>query len=65
MMAGERPWARAKARPDQDGAPVANPALAALLDHLAAELAQEYVRLMEDAGRDHRIQHAATTDKEG
>ena len=30
-------------------------AVTALLDHLAEELAQEYVRLMEKAARDERI----------
>jgi hypothetical protein len=37
--------------PDRDLAwsPAANPAVATLLDHLATELAREYVRLMEQA----------------
>lgn len=41
-------------KPDEDPAwsPAANPAVAALLDHLAAELAQEYIRLMERAAQD-------------
>jgi hypothetical protein len=35
--------------------PAADAAVTALLDHLAEELAQEYVRLMEKAARDERI----------
>lgn len=35
--------------------PAADVAVTALLDHLAEELAQEYVRLMEKAARDERI----------
>jgi len=35
--------------------PAADPAVTALLDHLAEELAQEYVRLMENAAHDERI----------
>jgi hypothetical protein len=35
--------------------PAADAAVAALLDHLAEELAREYVRLMEKAARDERI----------
>ena len=35
--------------------PAAEAAVTALLDHLAEELAQEYVRLMEKAARDERI----------
>ncbi len=40
--------------PDQDPArsPATNPAMALLLDHLAAELAREYIRLMEQAADD-------------
>ncbi len=38
--------------PDPAGTPDANPAVAALLDHLAEELAREYVRLMEQAAQD-------------
>jgi len=43
--------------PDQDPAwsPTANPAVAALLDHLAEELAHEYVRLMEQAAQDDHL----------
>lgn len=39
---------------DQDPpwSPAANPAVAALLDHLAEELAREYIRLMEQAAHD-------------
>jgi hypothetical protein len=46
--------------PDQDPAwsPATNPAVAALLDHLAEELAHEYVRLMEQAA--HHDQRAPT-----
>jgi hypothetical protein len=35
--------------------PAADAAVTALLDHLAEELAREYVRLMEKAARDERI----------
>lgn len=35
--------------------PVADAAVTALLDHLAEELAREYVRLMEKAARDESI----------
>lgn len=35
--------------------PVADAAVTALLDHLAEELAREYVRLMENAARDESI----------
>lgn len=38
----------------------ADAAVTALLDHLAEELAQEYVRLMEKAARDERIDDAAS-----
>ena len=38
----------------------ADTALTALLDHLAEELAQEYVRLMEKAARDERIDDIAS-----
>jgi hypothetical protein len=40
--------------PEQDPpwSPAANPAVAALLDHLAEELAREYIRLMEQTARE-------------
>ena len=38
----------------------ADAAVTALLDHLAEELAQEYVRLMEKAARDEHIDGDAT-----
>jgi hypothetical protein len=38
----------------------ADAAVTALLDHLAEELAQEYVRLMEKAARDERIDDEAS-----
>jgi hypothetical protein len=40
--------------PDQDPAwsPAANPAVAALLDHLAEELARKYIRLMEQTAHE-------------
>ncbi len=43
--------------PDQDPAwsPVANPTVAALLDHLAEELAREYIRLMEQTAQDDTV----------
>lgn len=47
--------AHAKVKPVRDGAAPANPALTALRDHLALELAQEYIRLMEDAVRNGRV----------
>lgn len=40
--------------------PAADAAVTALLDHLAEELAQEYVRLMEKAARDERIDDKAS-----
>jgi hypothetical protein len=42
---------------EQDPAwnPAANPAVAALLDHLAEALAREYVRLIEPAAQDARL----------
>jgi hypothetical protein len=64
-MAVEPGWARVKARPEREGGTAANPALAALLDHLAAELAREYIRLMEDTVRTHPIQPSATESEEG
>jgi len=49
---------------EQDPAwtPAANPAVAALLDHLAEALAQEYVRLMEQATQEARL--AATPSQQ-
>lgn len=47
----QRDGTRAEVRPERDGAAPVNPALAALQDHLAAELAREYIRLMEEAIR--------------
>lgn len=38
--------------PDPAWSPAANPAVAALLDHLAVELAREYLRLMEHAAQE-------------
>ncbi len=50
--------ARAKIRPASTGgepdsawSPARDPAMAGLLDHLAEELAREYVRLMEEAAK--------------
>ena len=40
------------ATPASTRSPVASPAIAALLDHLAEELAREYIRLMEMAAED-------------
>lgn len=40
--------------------PAADAAVTALLDHLAEELAQEYVRLMEKAARGERIDDHAS-----
>jgi hypothetical protein len=50
----------------QDAAwdPAANPAVAALLDHLAAELAREYVRLMEQAAQPELPTRIATTQED-
>jgi len=39
--------------PDSAWDPGTDPAVASLLDHLAEELALEYVRLMEEAARHH------------
>jgi hypothetical protein len=63
-MALEDRWARVTARPERDGGPAASPALAALLDHLAAELAREYIRLMEDAARPSRVPPTTTKPEE-
>ena len=43
--------------PDQDPpwSPAANPAVAALLNHLAEELAREYIRLMEQTAHDDAV----------
>ncbi len=43
--------------PEQNSSwsPAANPAVTALLDHLAEELAQEYVRLMEHAAHEEQL----------
>jgi hypothetical protein len=43
--------------PDQDPpwSQAANPAVAALLNHLAEELAREYIRLMEHAAQDDAV----------
>ena len=40
--------------PDAPLTPTSNPGVASLLDHLAEELAREYVRLMEVAANDKR-----------
>ena len=55
-MAAHSRVAPPRMEPDQDPAwsPTTNPAVAALLDHLAEELAREYVRLMEQAARHDR-----------
>jgi len=37
---------------DQGWNPVTNPAVRELLDHLADELAKEYIRLMKQAGKE-------------
>jgi hypothetical protein len=42
--------------PSSTHSPQTDPALAALLDHLAEELAREYVRLMEMAGKNEGVQ---------
>jgi len=44
--------------------PESNPAVAELLDHLAEELAGEYVRLMEAAAKDQRSEKCQP-DREG
>jgi hypothetical protein len=41
--------------PDPAWSPAANPAVAALLDHLAEELAREYIRLMEQAAQNDAV----------
>ncbi len=47
----QRDGTHAEMRSERDGAAPVNPALATLQDHLAAELAREYIRLMEEAVR--------------
>jgi hypothetical protein len=37
---------------DQGWNPITNPAVRELLDHLADELAKEYIRLMKQAGKE-------------
>ena len=64
-MAVEPCWARVKARPERDHVVTANPALAALLDHLAAELAREYIRLMENTACDPAVLPTATESEKG
>lgn len=44
---------RTAPEPDSAWDPGSDPAVARLLDHLAEELALEYVRLMEEAARHH------------
>jgi hypothetical protein len=53
-VAVSTPAASLPPTPDEDPAwsPAANPAVAALLDHLAVELAHAYIRLMEHAAQD-------------
>ncbi len=63
-MAVAQCGARVKARPERNSTPASNPALAALLDHLAAELAREYIRLMEDAARNHPVLPTAPESEE-
>jgi hypothetical protein len=45
-------------------APV-DPALSALLDHVAEELAREYVRLMERAAQDVEVDVRTSVDRQG
>lgn len=56
--------AQTKVKPGRDSADPANPALAALRDHLAAELAREYIHLMEDAVRNHPVLPTAADGEE-
>ena len=46
---------QSKVKPERNDTDHANPALTALADHLAEELAREYVRLMEDAVSEHSM----------
>ena len=52
-------------RPERDGSAPVNPALVALVDHLAAELAREYICRMEEAVRDSVVLPYAKTREEG
>lgn len=45
--------------------PARNPAVVGLLDHLAEELAREYVRLMEEAAKDAGAGHCVPGGQEG
>ena len=49
---------------DPASTPARNPAVAAFLDHLAGELAREYVRLMEEAAKEEGAANRGAGDKE-
>ena len=51
--------------PDSARNPGTDPAVASLLDHLAEELALEYVRLMEEAARHHEPTDCPPLREEG
>lgn len=63
------PYVKSKAvplpasEPEPTWSPAANPAVAELLDHLAQELAREYIQLMEEAAEDEGA--ADKTDQQG
>jgi hypothetical protein len=50
---------------DPASSPGRNPAVAGFLDHLAEELAREYVRLTEEAAKDGRPADRGARDEEG
>lgn len=53
--------------PEGDWSSLTNPAVTALLDHVAGELAREYVRLMENAAKagEAEAPQSAGRDQEG
>ena len=61
----QRDRTQAEVRPERDGSAPVNPALVALVDHLAAELAREYICLMEEAVRDSLVLPIVKTREEG
>lgn len=56
---------RTAPEPDSAWDPGTDPAVASLLDHLAEELALEYVRLMEKAARHHDASDCEPQPEEG
>jgi hypothetical protein len=61
----QRDRTQAEVRPERNHLAPVNPALVALVDHLAAELAREYICLMEEAVRDSLVLPIVKTREEG